>query len=260
MKRLDFTVIFGLLLGVCVIGIGAAFDGVRPRFLWQPAAAMIVCGGTLAAVLVRRGFHGLRTAIKSVLSLLIRDKADEHNATLARLAWLSQSARKQGTRVFENYADGSDDQLIKRGLYLVAEFAEVDAVRRTLDDELDKERDKGLRDAATLEAAGGFAPTFGILGAVLGLISVLRVLDRPDALGLGIATAFVATIYGIVLSNLFFFPIASRLRERHDILMARRGEIAEAVISLASNESPVTMARRYNLKRVVDESKIRIVR
>lgn len=258
MKRLDFTVVFGLLFGVSVIAIGGAFDGVRPRFLWQPAAFLIVVGGTFSAVVLRRGFHGLMTALKTLGSLFIKEKTDEHRAALARVAWLSQSEKKQGTKVFENYADSSNDQLIKRGLYLCAEYAQVEAVRRALDEELRKENEEGLRDVATLEAAGGFAPTFGILGAVLGLISVLRLLDNPAALGLGIATAFVATIYGIALSNLFLFPLASRMKERHDALMSRRQEIAEAIISLAAHESPLSLARRYNLKRVTDESKIKL--
>lgn len=258
MKRLDFTVVFGLLLGVSVIGIGGAFDGVRPRFLWQPAAFLIVVGGTLSAVILRRGFHGLMTALSTLASLLFKEKTDEHQATLMRVAWLSQSEKKQGTKVFENYADSSNDQLIRRGLYLCAEYAQVEAVRRALDEELRKENEVGLRDVATLEAAGGFAPTFGILGAVLGLISVLRLLDNPAALGLGIATAFVATIYGIALANLFLFPLASRMKERHDAAMSRRQEIAEAIISLAAHESPLSLARRYNLKRVTDESKIKL--
>jgi chemotaxis protein MotA len=258
MKSLDFTVLFGLLLGILVIGIGAAFDGVRPKFLWQPAAFLIVVGGTLAAVILRRGFHGLITALKTLAGLLLKEKTDEHTATLARLAWLAQSEKKQGARVFENYADSSDDMLIKRGLYLCAEYAEVEDVRRSLDEQLYKENEFGLRDVGTLEAAGGFAPTFGILGAVLGLISVLRLLDKPEALGLGIATAFVATIYGIALSNLFLFPLASRMKDRHDAAMSRRQEIAEAIIALASHESPLSLARRYNLKRVSDEAKIRL--
>lgn len=257
MKRFDFTVLIGALLGVLVIGLGAAFDGVRPKFLWQPSAALIVMGGTLSAVILRRGFYNLITTLKAVGNLFLKDKTDEHRATLARLAWLSQSEKKQGVKVFENYADSCDDKLVKSGLYLVAEYADIEKVRKALDEELREEDEKGRKNVATLEAAGGFAPTFGILGAVLGLISVLKVLDRPEALGLGIATAFVATIYGIALANLFLFPLASRMSERHDMVMSRRQEIADAIIALAAHESPLSMARRYNLKRVTDESKIK---
>ena len=114
---------------------------------------------------------------------------------------------------------------------------------------LDLEDEKGLEDSATLEAAGGFAPTFGILGAVLGLISVLSVLDKPNALGMGIATAFVATIYGIGLANLLFFPLASRLKARHEANMKRREEIAQVILALQTRETPRAIINQFNMMK-----------
>ena len=132
-------------------------------------------------------------------------------------------------------------------MILLADGAEREQIVHILSRQLDTEDDDGVQDSATLEAAGAFAPTFGILGAVLGLIGVLRVLDKPDALGVGIATAFVATIYGIGLANLLFFPLAARLKARHDARMKRREEIITVVLSLSSRETPREIINKFNL-------------
>ena len=169
-----------------------------------------------------------------------------HKIEIAKLAWLSRSAQKNGVKVFENYADSSDDPLVAQGMMLLADRADKSRIEESLKRRLDLEYEEGMHDTATLDAAGGFAPTFGILGAVLGLISVLRVLDRPDVLGVGIATAFVATIYGLSLANLIFFPLAARLRESHEFKMKRREELVRVILSLASNETPRAIMNQFN--------------
>ena len=113
---------------------------------------------------------------------------------------------------------------------------------------LDQENEKGSQDAATLEAAGGFAPTFGILGAVLGLIGVLRVIDKPEVLGIGIATAFIATIYGIGSANILFFPLAARLRQRNEAAIKRRTEIADVILALRNRQNPQAIIQRFSVR------------
>jgi chemotaxis protein MotA len=138
----------------------------------------------------------------------------------------------------------SDDPLVAHALSLAADYAEPSQVRDRLNRILDAEDEQGLGDVATLDAAGGYAPTFGIIGAVLGLIYVLRSIADPGALGAGIATAFVATIYGVGAANLIFFPLASRLREQHRARMKQREVLAEALVALAAQESPSAIAMR----------------
>jgi chemotaxis protein MotA len=152
-------------------------------------------------------------------------------------------------KAYENYADQTTDTLVAQGLTMVADRADKGQIKEVLSRKLVLEDEKGLQDSATLDAAGGFAPTFGILGAVLGLISVLRVLDRPEALGVGIATAFVATIYGLSLANLIFFPLAARLRARHETQMKRREEIVSVILSLGSNEPTLAIINQFNLPK-----------
>lgn len=249
MKRFDWTIGAGVAIGFAAIAGGALFEGLNLTFLWNPTAFLIVGGGTLGAVLVRRGANGLFQAVRSVWHLRHKDsEAETHRLLLSKLAWLSRSVQKTGVKAYENFAETCGDPMISQGLILVAERTPKEQVRQVLIRRLDEENEQGLQDSALLDAAGGFAPTFGILGAVLGLIGVLRVLDRPDVLGIGIATAFVATIYGIGSANLLFFPLAARLRARHELRMKRRDEIAEVIIALAEQESATTIMSRYNLK------------
>lgn len=248
MKRFDWTIWLGVAIGLTAIIGGAWLEDLNLGFLWHPTAALIVGGGTLGAVIVRRGAGGVLLALQAVWNLRLKDDTNEtHKIELARLAWLSRSAQKNGVKTFENYADDCSDALVTQGLILLADGAEREQIIQILSRQLDSEDDHGLQDSATLEAAGAFAPTFGILGAVLGLISVLRVLDNPDALGVGIATAFVATIYGIGLANLLFFPLAARLRARHDAQIKRREEIITVILSLRSKEMPRAIINQFNL-------------
>jgi len=245
MKRFEPAVITGMLIGVTAIGAAVFFEGIKPGFLWQPTAALVVLGGTLGAVTVRCGLGGLRSLATATLQLFSRDTNDDEESMIARLTWLARSARRDGVAVFEQYAGSSDDPLVATGLLLTAEYSDPVVVRTTLDAILDHEDQLGRRQATVLDSAGGYAPTFGILGAVLGLIHVLRSLDNPGALGVGIATAFVATIYGIALANLLFFPLGSRLREQHEMRMRRREALAEALVALSAHETPANIKQRF---------------
>lgn len=245
MKRLDFSILLGLLLGLAAICGSALFEGIRPGFLWQPHAALIVMGGTLAAVIVGRGLKGLLASIRAAFSLCFKVTSDETEVTVARLTWLARAAKREGVQVLENHAETCKDILVARGLLLAAEYAPPMTVRAALDRILDYESERGLRDAATIEAAAGYMPTFGILGAVLGLIQVLRVLDQPALLGAGIATAFVATIYGVGIANLLLYPIASRLRERHTARIKDREALADVIVALSAHEPPNAMTDKW---------------
>ncbi len=250
MKRFDWTIWLGAFVGLAAVIAGAWFDGLSLGFLWHPTAALIVGGGTLGAVIIRRGTDGVTNAVKAVWELRLKDGGEEaHQVELAKLAWLSRSAHKNGIKTFESHADNCGDALVSQGMILLAERAGKEQITEVLTRRLEWEDECGAQDAATLDAAGGFAPTFGIMGAVLGLIGVLRVLDQPAALGAGIATAFVATIYGIGLANIFFFPLAARLRHRHDARMKRREEIITVILGLSANQTPKAIINQFNLRK-----------
>lgn len=241
-RRIDFAVPIGLLIGLIAIGGSALLEGIKLKFLWQPTAVLVVFGGTTGACIIRRGVSGVVDAVRASMKLLVRENTDELEITIARLTWLARRTRQEGVRVLEAEAQTSRDPLVARALMLGAGYADASVVRTTLDRMLDHEDEWGQRDAATFEAAGGYAPTFGILGAVLGLIAVLRLLADPTTLGSGIATAFVATLYGVGSANLIFFPLAARLREQHRLRMKQREALAEALIALAAHEVPSAIA------------------
>ena len=249
-RRIDWTIWLGVTIGLVAVVSAAWIEGLNIKFLWHPTAALIVFGGTIGAVIVRRGGVGVINAFRALWNLRYKDdEVESHKIELARLAWISRSARKNGVKAFEDFAESTHDPLVSQGLLLIAERADGKLIQEILRKRLDLEFEEGLEDAATWEAAGGFAPTFGILGAVIGLIGVLRVLDQPGALGVGIATAFVATIYGIGSANLFFFPLASRLKARHETHMKRREEIASVILSLQTNETPRAIINQFNMMR-----------
>jgi chemotaxis protein MotA len=246
MKRFESTVLVGLLIGIGAIGASVLLEGIKLRFLWQPTAALVVLGGTIGAVTVRCGISGLGSLLREMFLLFRVEPIHNEEAIIARLTWLARTARREGPRVFEQYADASGDRLVSRALALAGEYAEPSLVRSAADTILEHEDREGRRQSTLLESAGGYAPTFGILGAVLGMIHVLRSLDNPSALGTGIATAFVATIYGIGLANLLFFPLASRLRERHESQMRRREALADALVAISAHESPAYIKRLFS--------------
>jgi chemotaxis protein MotA len=247
MRRFDASLFLGLLIGLAAILGGAWFENIALKFLWQPTALLIVVGGTTGAIVIRRGLGGAWSAARASASLFLQKETDESEATLARLMWLARAAKKDGVRVLENHAKAQTDALVARALALAAEQADATTMRATLARLIAREDEEGLRDVGTLDAAGGFAPTFGIIGAVLGLIHVLRSIDEPGALGFGIATAFVATLYGVGIANLLLFPLAARLRERHAARMQQREALAEALLALAARELPSVIAQRFTI-------------
>ena len=250
MKKFDWTIWIGILGGAAAITGAAWFEGLDLAFLWNPSAALVVFGGTVSAVVVRRGLGGVGSAIRSVLKLHLKpDNGEEHRIKIARLAWLARAAKKHGPKTYEGLANEIDDVLIANGFVLLAENASPEQMKEALTSRITTEYRDGQKDIRTLEAAGGFAPTFGILGAVIGLATVLQVVNNPAALGSGIASAFVATMYGIALANLLLFPLASRLKSRHLENMERREEVASVMLSLLDRETPRAIINQFNLMK-----------
>ncbi len=250
MKRFDWTILLGFAIGLTALLFAVKLEGLNIAFLWNPTAVLMVGGGTLGAVIARRGLGGVLNSAKAVWQLQIKEENDDsHKVEIARLAWLARSANKNGVRIYESYVDSFDDALVEQGLTLLAESADKEQITAVLNRRIDFEQNREMRNISTVEAAGGYAPTFGILGAVIGLISVLRVLDQPGMLGSGIAAAFVATIYGIGSANLFFFPLAARLRTRSEKLIRKREELALVLISLADKKTPRAIINQLNLRQ-----------
>jgi chemotaxis protein MotA len=226
----------GIVLGAHVLNGGSAAS------LVQPAAALIVFGGTLSATLISYAPRVLLSAIRRAAGSF-GERDDDLAALSSQLVALSVRAHRNGVLALEADLDQLDDDFLRNGLSLAVDGVEPALLREVLGTEM-RARDVVDEEPARLfEAAAGYAPTFGILGAVLGLIHVMRSLGAPGALGGGVAVAFVATVYGLGLANLFLLPLAGRLRERALDAARRRELILEAVVALRGRMHPRLLAQ-----------------
>ncbi len=241
----------GVVLGAYLLDGGAA------RSLLQPAAALIVFGGTLAATLISYSPGAVRAALREAgRSFAGRD--GDLTELSSQLVALSVRAHRNGVLALETEVDRVDDDFLKNGLSLVVDGVEPGLLREVLGTEMRARESTDDEPARIFEAAAGYAPTFGILGAVLGLIHVMQSLATPGTLGGGVAVAFVATVYGLGLANLLLLPLAGRLRERALAAARRRELILEALVALRGRMHPRLLAQAMRglapLTPVVDAS------
>ena len=251
MKKLDWTIPIGAVFGFSILIAAAGLENLSLSFIWSAPAALVVFGGTLSAVIVRHGFGGVRDAFAATIKVVFEESKAEnkHRDVLARLAWLSKAANVHGFKTFESLIDETEDPLIANGFLLLSDEASSERIEASLDKQIQRERSQRFGVVGTIRAAAGYAPTFGVLGAVLGLAGVMKDIDNPSALATGISSAFVATIYGIALANLLLLPLASRLQIKADEYIERRTEIAEVLASLRRGHTPRAIINRFNLIR-----------
>ena len=226
----------GIVIGSQLLGGGSWSS------LLQGTAALIVFGGTLAATLISYApgavFDAAREAVRSFVG---RD--DDLAGLSSELVAMSVRAHRNGVLSLETELDRVDDEFLRNGLALAVDGVEPVLLRDLLTSEMRARETTDDEPARIFESAAGYAPTFGILGAVLGLIHVMQSLATPGALGEGVAVAFVATVYGLGFANLLLLPLASRLRERALAVGRRRELILEAVVGLRGRMHPRLLAQ-----------------
>jgi len=235
--RFDINPVIGVVLALGLIGAGHVLEGGRMGSLMQGAAGMIVFGGTLGAVLISFSFADLRHAI-GALRHVIFDQARNPEDVIASIGRFAVKARKEGIMKLEDDVEQTDDPFLRRGLSLAVDGATPTTIRTMLEGESMSRFDAEEAPARVFESAGGYAPTVGILGAVLGLINVMENLSDPTKLGSGIAVAFVATVYGVGSANLIFLPIGSRFRARAQRNARRREAMLEGVLAIQEGLNP----------------------
>jgi len=231
----------GTLSGICIaasgIAVGMYLDGGQIGQLLQPTAALIVFGGTLGAVMVQFPFAVVTQAVRQSKEVFIRveDPAPKIIEDLTRYA---SRARRNGMMSLDAELELIEDPFMRKSLTLAVDGTHVPELRQAMELEMDKEVDREELLPKVFEAAGGFAPTIGILGAVIGLIQVMQRLENISEVGKGIAVAFVATIYGVGSANIFFLPCAGRIK----MMMRRRQVLRElmldGVINIVERTSP----------------------
>ncbi|MGD0959028.1 MAG: flagellar motor protein [Methylomonas sp.] len=234
---MDFLSIFGVLLGFSAIIGGNLLGGGETNSLINLHALVIVLGGTLGATLLQFPPSIFFRSIK-ILIWIFRPPNFHLEKQIEKIVLWSTLARKEGLLGLEAVLDIEPDSFSRKGLQLLVDGSEPEVIRDCLEVELSSREHLDMQAAGVFEAMGGYSPTIGIIGAVIGLIHVMRHLAQPEMLGTGIATAFVATIYGVGLANLLFIPIANKLKAQIFMASQTREMMIDGIASIAEGENP----------------------
>ena len=237
MFRFDFNSALGFVIAMaCVVG-GIIHEGGHAESLLQLTAFIIVFGGTLGAVMLQTPFKTFWSGLKMVGWVFFPPRYVSHEL-IDQIAEWGLTARVEGMLKLDSSADDIDNPFVRKGLQLLVDGVNADKIKEILDIEINAFEHFNREAIRIWEAAGGYAPTLGILGAVVGLIHVMENLADPSKLGSGIAVAFVATIYGVGLANLVFLPIFNKLKTivKHHVVW--REMLVDGLMAIANGENP----------------------
>jgi len=227
----------GVSLAFAGILAGLLLEGGKIAQILQPTAAMIVFGGTVGAVMVQFPLGTVVQATKSLVHVF-RGSGREPKTVIADLVVYAQQARKDGIVSLDSQLANINDIFLKKSLMLAIDGTEPKELREIMELDLDNQDERNEKLAQVFESAGGFAPTVGIIGAVLGLIQVMQHLENINEVGKGIAVAFVATIYGVGSANILFLPWAGKLRIKFRAEQVVREMVVEGVTSILEGMNP----------------------
>ena len=246
MRRLEAGTIGGLLVAVVAVTLGLMLEGGHLVQVLQPTAAIIVLGGTLGAVLVQFPWATVRIALAGVRAAFLV-QALEPGARMDELVRYAMQARRNGLVSLDGELKSIPDPFFRKALMFAVDGIPVRDLRDLLELELERMEEEEEQAARVWEAAGGFSPTIGILGAVLGLIQVMQRLDNIGEVGSGIAVAFVATLYGVGFANLLFLPLAGKLRLRARESHLLRARTLEGVVAMVEGATPRTLREKLGV-------------
>lgn len=234
---MDVLSLIGIILAFVAIVGGNYLEGGHLSALLNGPAALIVIGGTLAASMLQAPMSAFKRAMQIGVWILFPPRIDLASGVDRVINW-SMTARKEGLLGLESVADAEPDSYARKGLQLLVDGAEPQAIRSILEVDFMTQEHRDIQAAKVFESMGGYAPTIGIIGAVMGLIHVMGNLADPSQLGSGIAVAFVATIYGVASANLILLPVANKLKSIALRQSRYREMLLEGLLSIAEGENP----------------------
>ena len=243
---MDFTIIIGFAIGLGMILLAQTMEGGNVASLMQLTAGMIVIGGTIGAVIGSFPVPDLMNAMNSVMGRLMAGQKAQPKKIIEEILGFAMKARKEGVIVLEKEAQKASDPLMKIGLEAVSDGADPTLVRELMETQLSQIEENISTAVKVWEAAGAYSPTFGIIGAVMGLIQVMQHLSDPSKLGAGIAVAFVATVYGLVTANLIYIPISTKIKFKSREELLTKQIMIEGILSIQAGESPALIERKLN--------------
>jgi chemotaxis protein MotA len=252
--RPDFGSVAGVVIALAGILGGLVIEGGQLKDVAQFTAAMIVLGGTTGAVLISTPFSTVMGAVRR-LAAVFRDSTLPMDSLIEELIGYSTKARKTGLVSLEQATEQIADPFLRKALTLAVDGTDLQEMREMLELVIEFEEQHAEAEAKVFESAGGYAPTIGIIGAVLGLIQVMKNLANIDEVGHGIAVAFVATVYGVGLANLFLLPAANKIKARFMTEIHRKELIIEAVSGIVEGLNPKVI--RVKLEAYVDQKPVK---
>ncbi|NVK25998.1 MAG: flagellar motor protein [Gammaproteobacteria bacterium] len=242
MDKLAFA---GVVVALVAIFGGYALEGGGISALFNLPALIIVFGGSIGAVMLQTPKQDFINGVKLFPKIWSDPHSDVEEYQEKIKKW-AETSRQKGFLSLEPHAALEDDPFVKKALMMLIDGAEDDVLKESLILEIELDSEKKLRAANIYEALGGYSPTIGILGAVLGLIQAMTNINDPALLGQGIATAFVATIYGVAAANLLFIPFGEKLKAQIDIEILFREMIVNGVLSTSNGDNPQMIAKKLS--------------
>ena len=234
---MDFLTVAGFLLGLAGIVGGLLMEGGKIASLLQLPAFLIVIGGSFGAALVQSQMQTFMRALSMLRWMIVPPVIDLPNRIEQLVGW-SNIARRESVLGLESLIEQQSDGYVRNALQMLVDGTDPEIMRHTLEIEILTKEGLQTESAKLFESVGGYAPTIGIIGAVIGLIRVMENLTQPEKLGDGIATAFVATIYGLVLANLIMIPASGKLKSIINQQTLEKELVLEGVLAIANGENP----------------------
>ncbi|TBL73038.1 flagellar motor protein [Paenibacillus thalictri] len=242
---MDLTTIIGLILGLAALIGGYVWDGGHLGALFVPSAMLIVFGGTFGAVIV--SFPGSRLKeLGKAFGMAFKETKRDPAAIIEEIVDMATIARREGVLALEQRAQEHPNAFLKDGLMMVVDGTDPELTRQILELEMDSLEHTHEGYAKIFEAAGGYAPTMGIIGTVMGLIHVLGNLSDPTSLGPAIAVAFTATLYGVSSANVIYLPMANKIKVRSKEQISEMELMLEGILALQAGENPQLIKKKLN--------------
>lgn len=240
---MDLPLILGFLVALFSLSGGFLLDGGHIGALFKPTAAIIVFGGTIGATVISFSLNELKN-IPRLFKVALFPKQQEPAQVIELIVSLADEARREGLLYLENRLEEIDDSFLRKGVQLVVDGTDPELVRSIMEVELYAIEERHQVGSSIFEAAGGYAPTMGIIGTVMGLVHVLGNMNDPSSLGPAIAVAFMATLYGIASANILWLPLAAKLSNLSKKEVHLRQLMIEGIVSLQAGYNPILIRER----------------
>ena len=234
----------GVIIGALAVLVSMIMEGGQPAALINIPAALIVFGGTFGVLVASFSMKEALSVIKLVTGVAMKERKDTRAEMIQTLVGFSEKARREGLLVLEDDARRLEDPFLRKGIQLVVDGTDPELVKDILETDLEAMEARHRRNHEIFKQAGGFAPTLGIIGTVLGLVHVLENLSNPSTLGPAISGAFLATFFGVFSANIFWLPVMNALKKRTGQEVDERVLMIEGVLSIQSGDNPRILAEK----------------